>query len=165
MSVLPPTDRERRRQRIGALALVAVGLLFIWRSAADLPFGTVDNPGPALTPFVLGVLLVGFALWTALGNASGALDPIEAETEEAATEPGAARHAMFVIVGIVASALGFAFLGYRVTILALLLFYLGIVERKPVLTVLLVSIGLAYGSHALFVHVLKVSLPSGPWGL
>jgi Tripartite tricarboxylate transporter TctB family len=165
MSVLPPTDRETRRQRIGALALVAVGLLFMWHSAVDLPFGTVDNPGPALTPFALAVLLVVFALWTMVGGAAGALDPIEAETEEAATEPGAARHAMFVIVGILASALGLAFLGYRLTILALLLFYLGIVERKPVLTALLVSIGIAYGSHALFVHVLKVSLPSGPWGL
>jgi len=164
MSVLPPTDRDRRRQRIGALALMTVGLLFIWRSAADLPFGTIDNPGPALTPFVLAALLVVFALWTMVG-AAGALDPVKGETKEAATDPGAARHAMFVILGIVAAALGFAFLGYRLTILALLLFYLGIVERKPALTVLLVSIGLAYGSHALFIHVLKVSLPSGPWGL
>ena len=165
MSVLPPTDRDTRRQRIGALALVAVGLLFMWRSAVDLPFGTVDNPGPALTPFALAILLVLFSLWTAAGNSKGVFDPAEAEAAEAPADPGAARHAMFVIVGIVASALGFAFLGYRFTILALLLFYLGIVERKPVLAVLLVSIGLAYGSHALFVHVLKVSLPTGPWGL
>jgi len=165
MSALGPTGSERRRQRIGALALVAVGLLFIWRSVADLPFGTVDNPGPGLTPFALAMLLIGFALWTMIGSASDAPDPIEAETEQTTDEPGAARHAVFVIVGIAASALGFGFLGYRLTILALLLFYLGVVERKPIIPVLLVSFGIAYGSYALFVHVLKVSLPSGPWGL
>ena len=165
MSAFRPTDRERRRQRIGALALVAVGLLFMWRSVADLPFGTVDNPGPALTPFALAVLLVLFALWTIFRTASGAPDPVAIEADEPAADPGAARHAVFVIVGIVAAALGFGFLGYRLTILALLVFYLGVVERKPVIPTMLVSFGLAYGSHALFVHVLKVSLPSGPWGL
>jgi Tripartite tricarboxylate transporter TctB family len=165
MSAFRPTDRERRRQRIGALALVAVGLLFMWRSVSDLPFGTVDNPGPGLTPFMLALLLAGFALWTILGSASGAPDPVAVGADEPAADPGAARHAVFVIVGIVAAAVGFGFLGYRLTILALLLFYLGIVERKPVIPTMLVSFGLAYGSHALFVHVLKVSLPSGPWGL
>jgi hypothetical protein len=165
MSAFRPTNGEERRQRIGALALVAFGLLVIWRSVADLPFGTVDNPGPGLTPFALAVLLVVFALWTIRGGASTAREPIETESEDAVTEPGAARHAVFVIVGIVAAALGFNLLGYRLTILTLLLFYLGIVERKPTIPVLLVSVGIAYGSHALFVHVLKVSLPSGPWGL
>ena len=41
----PPTDSQALlRQRVGALALAAVGLVFIWRSVSDLPFGTIDNP-------------------------------------------------------------------------------------------------------------------------
>ena len=75
------------------------------------------------------------------------------------------RHAVLVIAGIAAAALAFGFLGYRLTILGLLLFFLGVVERKPFIVVLLISFGLSFGSHALFVHVLKVPLPSGPWGL
>jgi hypothetical protein len=166
MSALRPTDSERLRQRIGALALVAVGLFFVWRSLADLPFGTMDNPGPGITPLALAVLLVVFALWSMAGDASSPVDSADGgDADEPATDTGAVRHAGFVILGIMAAALAFGVLGYRLTLLALLLFYLGAVERKPIIPTLLVSFGIAFGSHALFVHVLKVSLPSGPWGL
>jgi hypothetical protein len=166
MSVLRPADSERRRQRIGALALVAVGLLFIWRSLAELPFGTVDNPGPGITPLALAVLLVVCALWSMAGGAPSLVDETEAgNAEEPATDAGATWHAVFIILGILAAALAFGVVGYRLTVLGLLLFYLGVVERKPLIATLLVSFGIAFGSHALFVHVLKVSLPSGPWGL
>jgi hypothetical protein len=162
---------ERLRQRIGVLALVVVGLLFMWRSVADLPFGTIDNPGPGITPFMLAILLIVFALWSTADSAPSLVDRADdgntdvSATDDGTHEPGAARHAVFVILGIVAAALGFGLLGYRLTVLALLLFYLGAVERKPILPTLLVSFGIAFGSHALFVHVLKVSLPTGPWGL
>ena len=164
MNVPRPADSEVRRQRIGALALVAVGLIFIWRSAADLPFGTIDNPGPGITPFALAILLVACALWSMI-SASSTVDASEAGDAEAGAETGAGRHATFIVLGILAAALAFGVVGYRLTLLALLLFYLGVVERKPLIATLLVSCGIAFGSHALFVHVLKVSLPSGPWGL
>jgi Tripartite tricarboxylate transporter TctB family len=159
-----PADKEQGYQRIGALALAAAGLLFAWRSIADLPFGTIDNPGPGITPFALALLLVFFALWIMMRGPPGLLSRAEAETDDGA-DPGAIRHAVLVIAGIVAAAPGFAYLGYRLTILLLLLFYLGAVERKPILITLIVSIVIAIGSHALFVHVLRISLPSGPWGL
>jgi Tripartite tricarboxylate transporter TctB family len=165
MSVLRPTDRGQWRQRIGVLALVAVGLIFIWRSIAELPFGTVDNPGPGITPLALAVLLVICALWSMASAARSFADSAAADADAPAADPGAVRHAVFVIVGIVAAALAFGVFGYRLTVLGLLLFYLGMVERKPLLPVLFVSFGIAFGSHWLFVHVLKVSLPSGPWGL
>jgi tripartite tricarboxylate transporter TctB family protein len=166
MSVLRPTDSETRRQRIGALALVAVGLFFIWRSLADLPFGTVDNPGPGITPLALAVLLVACALWSMASSTASLVDEADAGNAEApAADTGAVRHAVLVILGIMAAALAFDVIGYRLTVLGLLLFYLGAVERKPLIPTLLVSFGIAFGSHALFVHVLKVSLPSGPWGL
>ena len=74
MSVLRPADKETQRQRIGALALVAVGLFFIWRSLADLPFGTIDNPGPGITPLALAILLVVFALWSMAGSIASAVE-------------------------------------------------------------------------------------------
>jgi hypothetical protein len=166
MSVLGPTGSEGWRQRIGALALVAVGLFFIWRSVADLPFGTIDNPGPGITPLALAILLVVFALWSMAGSAASLADRAGAgDIEEDTPERGATRHAIFIIAGVLVSALTFEVIGYRLTVLGLLLFYLGVVERKPLIPTLLVSFGIAFGSHALFVHVLKVSLPSGPWGL
>ena len=163
----PPTDSQALlRQRVGALALAAFGLVFIWRSVSDLPFGTIDNPGPAVTPLILASLLVLLALWNFVGG--GASPPAggeAAEAEATAAEPGGVRHAVVVIAGIAAAALAFGYLGYRLTILGLLVFFLGVVERKPILVVLLIAFGLSLGSHALFVHVLKVPLPTGPWGL
>jgi hypothetical protein len=166
MRVLRPADKETQRQWVGALALVAVGLFFIWRSFADLPFGSVDNPGPGITPLALAILLVACALWSMTGSAGNPADSVEASdagTEKA--EAGATRHAVFIVLGVLVSALAFGVVGYRLTVLGLLLFYLGFVERKPLIATLLVSFGIAFGSHALFVHVLKVSLPNGPWGL
>ena len=157
-------DSGQWHQRIGALALVAVGLLFIWKSLADLPFGTIDNPGPGIAPLALAVLLVAAALWSIADSPPTVADGF-GHDDEPRPEPGAMRHAVFVILGIVAAALAFGVVGYRLTILGLLLFYLGVVERKPLIPVLLVSFGIAFGSYALFVHVLKVSLPIGPWGL
>src|SRR5262245_22306760 len=166
MSELRPTGSHQLRQRIGALAIAAVGLLFIWRCLADLPFGTIDNPGPGATPLMLAALLVILALWSMVGGTSGLLgDSATDDGEATAAESGALRHDILVIAGTTAAAIAFSFLGYRLTILGLLLFFLGIVERKPILIVLPVSFGLSYGSHALFERVLKVSLPSGPWGL
>jgi hypothetical protein len=161
-----PNDRHRVYERIGVMAIVAVGLLFIWRSLADLPLGTIDNPGPAAMPLVLASLLIVFALWSLKGETSGLLDSVEGEASgDTAAEPGHVRHAILVVTAVVAAALAIGPLGYRLTMLGLLLFFLGIVERKPIVTVLIVSFALSFGSHALLAGLLKVALPSGPLGI
>jgi hypothetical protein len=154
------------RQRVGATALIATGVFFSWRSLVDLPLGTIDNPGPAAMPLALAVLLVVFALWSLGGGGSGLLDPEgDGDADEAAAEGGGIRHAILIIAALVAAAVALDRIGYRLTILCLLLFFLGLVERKPIIIVLLVSTALSFGSHALFVHVLKIPLPSGPMGI
>jgi hypothetical protein len=145
-----------RRQRLGAMALIVTGVVFIWRSVADLPLGTIDNPGPAAMPLLIAALLVSFALW----NLTGLVDP-----GDDPAEPRGTGHAVRVIAAIVAAAVALGPLGYRLTILSFLVFFLGVVERRPIVTVLAVSFALAFGSHALFQYVLKVPLPAGPWGL
>jgi Tripartite tricarboxylate transporter TctB family len=159
-------DRQAGRQRLGALALAATGAFFIWRSLAALPLGTIDNPGPAAMPLALAVLLVVFALWSLGGASSGLLDPAAADDNDAPDADGdGVRHAALVIAALLAAAVALDRLGYRLTILCLLLFFLGLVERKPIVTALVVSATLSLGSHALFVHVLKIPLPSGPMGI
>ena len=72
------------------LALVAVGLFFIWRSLADLPFGTIDNPGPGITPLALAILLIVCALWSTAGASMRVVDEFEArDADEPATDTGA----------------------------------------------------------------------------
>jgi len=159
-----PNDRSRAYQRMGVAAIVGTGLVFIWRSLADLPLGTIENPGPAAIPLALATLLVVFALWSLKTETSSVFDPGEA-ADDAVAEPGAMRHAILVLVAVTAAAVAINPLGYRLTMLALLLFFLGVVERKRILVVLIVSFALSFGSYALFDHLLKVTLPTGPFGI
>jgi Tripartite tricarboxylate transporter TctB family len=165
MNRLWPNDRDVGRQRLGALALAATGLFFIWRGLAGLPLGTIDNPGPAAMPLALAALLVVFALWSLADAGSGLLDPAAADDASETAADGGVRHAILVIAALLAAALALDRLGYRLTVLCLLLFFLALVERKPIIAALLMSAALSFGSHALFVHVLKIPLPSGPMGI
>jgi len=56
-------------------------------------------------------------------------------------------------------------LGYRLTVIVLLAFLLGVMERKRPAVVVAVALGLSLGSFFLFSNLLKVPLPRGPWGL
>jgi hypothetical protein len=171
MDGFQPGVGPSRSQRIGVIALIAVAAFFIWRSLADLPLGTIDNPGPGAMPLVLAALLAIFALWSLGSRQTGLLDESAGggdtviDPDHAAEEAGARRHALLIVGSIVAAAFALDTIGYRLTILALLLVFLGLVERKPIVTVLIVSFGLSFGSHYLFDHLLKISLPSGPFGI
>jgi hypothetical protein len=151
-----------RAQWIGAGALVLLGAVFLWRSFVALPLGTLSDPGPGAAPVLLAGLLIVCALWDQLGGGTALLD---AEEEEAPAEPGALRHAIMLFGVTVAAAFALTPLGYRLTVLALLLLLVGVVERKPLLTTLLLSFGLSFGSYWLFNDLLKVPLPTGPFGL
>ena len=55
-------------------------------------------------------------------------------------------------------------LGYILTILGMLLFFLGVIERKPIIPTLLVSFGMSFGSYWLLAKVMKQVLPTGLFG-
>jgi hypothetical protein len=73
------------------------------------------------------------------------------------------RHAAAILGSCVFAALALEELGYRLTTLAIMVFLLGAVERRSVLTIVLVSLLLSLGSFWLFADFLKVPLPRGPW--
>jgi hypothetical protein len=156
-------NRMARAQWIGAGALVLLGAVFLWRSFVALPLGTLSDPGPGAAPVLLAGLLIVCALWNQLGGGAALLDADE--EEEAPAEPGALRHAILLFAAVIAAAFALGPLGYRLTILALLLLLVGLVERKPLTTTLLLSLGLSFGSYWLFNNLLKVPLPTGPFGL
>jgi hypothetical protein len=163
MSSVEPGHGRTGRHFIGATVIIAVGALFIGVSLHDLPLGTMDNPGPAAMPLLLAGLTILFALWSLTAGTSGLLE--SGDDDDAAPDPNQMRHAVRVVAAMVLAALAIGPLGYRLTILALLIVFLLLVERKPLIPSLLISIALAFGSHALFQHVLKLQLPAGPWGL
>ncbi len=142
--------------RVAGSALCLLALFVIWESR-KLPLGTWRSPGPAYFPVLLAALLLVLGgLVLAMGGRSARI---------ASVGWGEARHAA-VIVGVSAFiCLGLERLGYRLTILAALLFLVWIVERKALLVAAAFAFALAFGSFYLFDTLLRVQLPRGPFGL
>ena len=110
-----------RRGGIGAaLVLLLTGLLFAWQSL-QLDFGSIGLPGPGFFPFMLGVVLAGFAALIAVG----------AVLERAAGETVALGHrdvlvAMLALIGV---AIGFEPLGAFLTLSLFTLALLVLIAR------------------------------------
>jgi hypothetical protein len=153
----PETRRAAGGLRIdhvagAALALFAVAVA--WESRS-LPLGSLSEPGPGYAPLLLAAALglFGFVVILLGGRSAGFRE----------LRWGEARHAAAIFACCAFAALFLEALGYRLTMLAILLFLLGVVERRRPLTVLAVSFGLAWGSYWLFADFLKTPLPLGPW--
>ena len=143
-------------ERIGGSALCLLALFVMWESRA-LPLGTWRQPGPAYFPVLLAALLLilGALVWAMGGGAA----PV------AGVGWGEARHAL-VILGVSAFiCLGLERLGYRLTMLAALLFLVLVVERKRPLAAAVFAFALSFGSYYLFDTLLRVQLPRGPFGI
>jgi putative tricarboxylic transport membrane protein len=142
--------------RLAGVALALFALFVLWQSRV-LPLGSLGNPGPAYMPTVLAaLLLLGGVAIAALGGD--------------APRPGALgfrewRHVVAIVGACVFAALGLERLGYRLTMLVVLLFLLGVVERKRPVAALVFAVAFAAGTFLLFDGVLRVPLPRGPFGL
>jgi apolipoprotein N-acyltransferase len=76
-----------------------------------------------------------------------------------------APRAVAVVAAAAFAALALERLGYRLTVLTLLVFLVGIVERRRAWVVVLVAGGTALGSFWVFHTLLRVPLPRGPFGI
>jgi putative tricarboxylic transport membrane protein len=145
-----------RRDRVAGIALIILGAAIAWEGRR-LPLGTWHNPGPAYLPLVLAAILALLGLMIAvLDRRSPGLRQLDWSE---------APHALIIVLACAAAAFMLERAGYRLTIFALVLFFLVIVERRNILASLAVAAGLAAGSYYLFATLLRVPLPLGPWGL
>lgn len=142
--------------RIGGSALCLLALFVVWESRA-LPLGTLRHPGPGYFPVLLAVLLLilGALVW-ALGAGAAHV---------AGVGWGEARRALVILVVGAFICLGLERLGYRLTMLAALLFLVWLVERKNLLVAVVFAFALSFGSYYLFDTLLRVPLPRGPFGV
>jgi hypothetical protein len=137
-----------------ALVLLALGVVVESRA---LPLGSLRNPGPAYMPVVLALLLLGFGiLLVALGGRAAPL-AVAGWTDW--------RHAAAILGSCVFAALALERIGYRLTIVLVVAFLLGVMERRHPLATLAFALALALGSFLLFATILKVPLPRGPLGI
>jgi hypothetical protein len=145
-----------RADRVAGTALALLGLFVLWE-CRQLPVGSLRTPGPAYMPMVLALLLVGFgALVAVFGGASARLR--EAGWHEV-------RHALAILLACAFAALAVERLGYRITMALMLLFLVGVVERRGALVAVVFSLALVLATFFLFDTVLRVPLARGPFGI
>ena len=147
--------RRLRSDQFSGLMLVALALYVAWADRV-YPTGTVHEPGPGFMPLVLAIFLGLMGLLIAAWGARS-LPLAEMRWPEA-------KRAVTILI---ASAVGIYVLedvGYRLTIMVLLIFLMGVIERKPPFMVAILSIGFSFLSYYVVADLLLVPLPRSPWG-
>ena len=144
-----------RTDQFSGLMLLALALYVGWENRV-YPIGTLQEPGPGYLPLLLvvflGVLGVLIAIW-------GGRSPRLADLSW-----GEARRAGVILIACGVATVALEHLGYRLTMIALLIFFIGVVERKPPVATALVSLGFGFGSYYVVGHMLHVPLPVSAWG-
>ena len=148
--------RGAHSDRISGAVFVAIALLVAWENRA-YPFGSLSAPGPGYLPLVLAIVLGVFGLIVMLRSRASPL--------LAAIDWTEGRRAIVLLIACAVAAYALEHIGYRLTMVVLLVFMLGVVERKRPLPTLLVAFGFAFISYYIFATLLRVQLPRGPWGL
>jgi hypothetical protein len=150
------SNRGLRGDHFAGLVLIALAAFVIWENRA-YPLGSLASPGPGSVPLMLAAILGALGLLIIVrGGGSPLLNSID-------WSEGRRGIVLLIACGVATFAL--ERIGYRLTMIALLVFILGVVERKKPLATGLVAFGFAFVSYFLFATVLKVQLPRSPWGI
>lgn len=146
--------RGLRSDQASGVVLLLLALFIGWENRG-YPLGSLSEPGPGYVPLMLAIFLGVTGLLIALRGT-------RAQPLAAIAWPEAPRAVIILLAGGVA-ALALERVGYRLTIFALLVFFLGVLERKRWYSVLILSAAFSLVSYWLFVDVLRVQLPHAPW--
>ena len=149
-------SRSLRSDQVSGLMLVALALYVWWMNRA-YPIGSLSEPGPGYVPLLLAIFMGAMGLLVALSGAKSM--PL------AAMEWTEAKRAIALLIACGVAAYALERLGYRITMAALLIFFLGVMERRKPMMVAAVGIGFSLVTFYLFATLLRVPLPVSPWGL
>ena len=145
-----------RNDQLSGLMLLALGVFVGWENRT-YPLGSLHEPGPGYVPLLIAIFLGVIGLLIALQGRSS--KPVaEMQWPEA-------QRALMIMAACAVATFALEPIGYRITILALFIFFLGVLERKKPLMVLTVAAAFSFLSFYLVGDVLRVPLPRGPWGL
>jgi putative tricarboxylic transport membrane protein len=152
----------RRRDKgnlIAAACLAAFGI-YVILGAERLDYTSEVGPGPGFFPFWIGTGLVVFAVGLILTNLlSSQRAPIK--TSASWTAAGRALAGWF---GLALTIVLFGLLGFAVSFVLLTIFFIAVLDRRPLLIATGIGVAMALAFHVLFVIALNVSMPAGPWG-
>jgi hypothetical protein len=144
-----------RSDQVSGLMLVALALFIGWENRV-YPVGTLAEPGPGYLPLILAIFIglmgVLIVAWGAKSAPLASLKWVETP------------RAVVILVACAIAAACLEPLGYRVTIIGLLVFFLGVVERRPPLIAGFVAVGFGLVSFYVIGDLLHVPLPRSRWG-
>jgi hypothetical protein len=150
-----PRLRRLREDQVSGLMLLALALFAGWQNRT-YPLGSLQEPGPGYVPLLIAIFLGATGLLIAVRG--GASKPL---ADSAWPE---AKRAALILLACGVATYALEEIGYRLTIAALLVFFLGVVERRKPLAVATVAIVFSLLSFYLLGDVLRVPLPRGVWG-
>lgn len=148
-----------KSELIAALALVALGA-FIVSYAHGWGYMTKDGPGPGFFPLWSGIGIIALAA----GLVVAQLFKARAGVSPARTDWADSGRVLLGWVALLVSIALLKPLGFIASFLLLVLFLVVVVFRRPIITALAVGIGASAGFWLVFVKLLNVQLPAGPWG-
>jgi len=141
--------------RLSGAFLVLVGLFVVWERRI-LPLGTTHHPGPGYVPLLLAILLIIFgAILIIRGGGAPALRSVAWPESP---------HAVAILGCCIFITLFMETIGYRLTMLLVMGFLFGVMERIKLWLTLALTGGFAFGTFWLFDSLLRVPLPRGGWG-
>jgi Tripartite tricarboxylate transporter TctB family len=143
-----------RSDHIAGAAFVAFGILIIALSG-DLPFGQLSMPGSGFMPRILAVLTILFGLILILRAAESA------PSHETSWSDG--KHALMVTVATAAAILLYTELGFVITMGAMMIGVLVVIERRNPLYAAAYTLAIVLVTYAAFVYLLKTPLPESPF--
>jgi len=144
-------------QLLPAIVWLGIGAA-IAGGAYKLGIGALNNPGPGLFPFIIGVSMAGLSL----SIAAGGMRTTAASAVAAA--PGRAAPVVAVIAALMLYALALERIGFLLCTLLFLVGLLGVLGRRNWLVAVAASACITAGSYLIFAKFLKITLPVGPLG-
>ena len=150
------------RDRSGLVAALCLALFgaYVTYVGSNLAYVSDVGPGPGFFPFWIGAGLLFFACYQAIQSMSA---PRQQNQSAQPSWRGSGR----ALAGWLAMALSiflFGWIGFAASFVLLTIFFIVVIEGRSILPALGIGVALAVIFHVLFVIILGVSLPAGPWG-
>ena len=139
--------------------LIALGA-FIIRESSAWEYMTHDGPGPGFFPYWIGVATVALS---GLYLSSHAYDIVRGQSVHRTSWAGtptviAGWLAFMVVVALIKP------IGFIAALVLMVLIFVRVIYRRSFTAAIAVAIGSAIGFWVVFVKLLNLRLPAGPWG-
>ncbi len=145
---------QLRADHVAGAAFILFGAAIIALSG-DLPSGRLSMPGSGFLPKIVAALTIVFGLMLILR--AGESEPFSE------LDWSGGKHAATVTAVTAAAIALYSYLGFIITMAAMMIALLVLVERRHPLRAAAYSIGIVLVTYGAFAYLLKTPLPASPF--